>query len=490
MKKIDTIRIRMYHTGSVGDCFLLLFEKSGTVTFSMLIDCGGFMTKKEAITKCVEDIRGNIVDNTLDLVVVTHEHLDHVSGFNQAKTVFDKIKFKQVWMSWAENEADPLAKKLFKEKGKKLKALKDVVKDNLQQITQQLNAPYRQVGFKRSLKMRKENFSKALALLEFEEGEMKGAKKSLKISDAMKYVKGKCVATPKSKMFKKPGEVYKDLKGAEGVKFHILGPPYHSDLHGIKDDMDHDQMYSLAARLGLGMNDFNFNAIASRNDAEIPLVSPFHKKYHMDDKETRKFNRTLYNIRHNKWRQIEYDWLDEAGELSIALTDYVNNTSLAMAIEIESTGQVLLFPADAQSGNWKSWHDKEVSDELMANGGSDTATLLKKTIFYKVGHHGSHNGTASGKGMEMMEEKKIIAFMPLVQDKVPEAWGGSKNFPAKKLYKKIIEKTKGAVIRTDLGLIDENGSTELLKKHYSTTEIKKMKEASASGLYHEWVVEV
>lgn len=490
MKKIDRIRIRMYHTGSVGDCFLLLFEKAGITSFSMLIDCGGFMTQKEAISRCVRDIAGSITNTTLDLVVVTHEHLDHVSGFNQAKTEFDKVRFKQVWMSWAENEKDPLAKKLLKEKGKKLKALKDMVKENLGKINRDLRAGYRQVGLKRSLHMRKTNFTQALALLEFDDDDIKGTKNSLKISDAMKYVKAKCITKPQAKMFKKPGEVYKDLKGAEGVKFHILGPPYHGDLHGIKDDLDHDQMYSVAARLGMGINDFSFNAIASQTDTEVPLLSPFHRKYHMDEKETRKFNRTVYNTRQNKWRQIEYDWLDEAGELSIALTDYVNNTSLAIAIEIEETGQVLLFPADAQSGNWKSWHDKEVSDELVANGGRDTTTLLKRTIFYKVGHHGSHNGTASGKGMEMMEEKKIMAFMPLVQDKVPEAWGGAKNFPAKKLYKKIIEKTKGAVIRTDLGLIDEQGSRELLKKRYTASEIKRMKEAGKSGLYQEWVIEV
>jgi len=491
MSTIDKIKIRMYNTGSVGDCFLLLFEKAGATTFAMLIDCGGFMTKKELITKCVENIKSTVTNNTIDLVVVTHEHLDHVSGFNQARAVFKDITFKQVWMSWAENESDPLAKKLFKEKGKKLKALQLMIEKNLAGIKKNIKADPRQRGFQRSLKMRNANFSRALEILKFEDvASLMSPGVTLKIGDAMKFVKDKCVAKPKSQIYKKPGDVIKDLKGAEGIKFHILGPPYHSDLHGIKNDMQHDEMYSLSRRLGLLVNDFHFNAIASKSDSDVRLISPFHTKYHMDEKEQGKFNRTQYNAPANKWRQIEYDWLDEGGDLAIALTDFVNNTSLAMALEIESSGNVLLFPADAQSGNWISWHDKQVTDDLVKNGGKSATVLLNKTIFYKVGHHGSHNGTASTSGLEMMKEKKVMAFMPLIQDKVPDAWGGSKNFPAKALYTKIIEMTNGAVIRTDKGLIDENGSMELLKKNYTVAEIKEMKEASKNPLYHEWVVKV
>ena len=90
----------------------------------MLIDCGGYKTKKDLITNAVQDIKKSIVNNTIDLVVITHEHEDHLSGFNQAGTIFDTITFKQVWMSWAENKEDQLAIKLFKEKGKKIKALR------------------------------------------------------------------------------------------------------------------------------------------------------------------------------------------------------------------------------------------------------------------------------------------------------------------------------------------------------------------------------
>src|SRR6202043_2985258 len=35
----------------------------------------------------------------LDLLVMTHEHLDHMEGFHHQRDVFDKIKVDHVWMS-------------------------------------------------------------------------------------------------------------------------------------------------------------------------------------------------------------------------------------------------------------------------------------------------------------------------------------------------------------------------------------------------------
>lgn len=487
---IDTIRVRMYKTGSVGDCFLLLFEKAGTVSFTMLIDCGGYKTQKKPIQDAVADIKKSIINNTIDLVVATHEHEDHLSGFNQARALFDTITFKQVWLSWAENNEDPLAVKLFREKGKKIKELQAAIKSRLASVKRNLRQNLTQTGIVKNLNLRRDSLMHALEMLDFDDKQSLAANASarLRIRDAMQYVKDKSMLKTKSKMYKRPGQVINDLKGAEGVRFHILGPPYDTDLHGIKNDLDHSEMYSLSKKLGLSVNQFQFFALSNADKKEGILVSPFSKKHQMTEQERKTFFRTYYNTKRKKWRQIEYDWLDAADELSIALTDFVNNTSLAMAISIGD--KVLLFPADAQSGNWMSWHDPQVQKDLVKNGGMSTSDLLKKTVFYKVGHHGSHNGTASKSGLEKMGTNKIMAFMPLVQNKVPTAWGGSDNFPAKGLYKKIIEKTGGAVIRTDEGLIKDPGAGKLRSNTYTAAEIDVMKKASANPLYHEWVVKV
>ena len=58
-----------------------------------------------------------------------------------------------------------------------------------------------------------------------------------------------------------------------------------------------------------------------------------------------------------------------------------------LAIELVASGKVLLFAADAQTGNWLSWSAVKFKD------GAKLDDLLKRTVFYKVGHHASHNAT-------------------------------------------------------------------------------------------------
>ena len=101
-------------------------------------------------------------------------------------------------------------------------------------------------------------------------------------------------------------------------------------------------------------------------------------------------------------------WVRASADVALQLDSMTNNTSLALAIERVSDGRILLFPADAQQGNWLSWHapgmkwtfkDGAVTKERSA------AQLLAETVFYKVGHHSSHNATAKEKGLEMMQKE-------------------------------------------------------------------------------------
>ena len=55
------------------------------------------------------------------------------------------------------------------------------------------------------------------------------------------------------------------------------------------------------------------------------------------------------------WRRIDGDWAAGAAAFALQLDSDTNNTSLALAFELPG-GRVLLFPGDAQVGNWESWH--------------------------------------------------------------------------------------------------------------------------------------
>lgn len=490
MINVDSIIFRMYNTGSVGDCLFLQFLKNGAVSFNMLIDCGGFNTKTEAITVCVKDIKSKLAGKPLDLLVVTHEHLDHVSGFNQAKSEFQGITIKRLWLAWTENPNDRVAKILKKELGKKLAALISNLDKHLAGVRSKARSSGSVSSFSRRYEAYAKNWNETLMALKFENGEsfFKGAASSLTISDAMTFVKTLPKEKKKTEIYKKPGEVIDDIEGAEGIKFYILGPPYDDDLSGIKKEEVEEEIYSLVKAAAFSSESAFLNAVeANTSHMETASVSPFHKKYIAGSKEKSSFNK-MYNSRDMKWRQIEEDWVDSTGDMAIALNRCTNNTSLAMAIEFKSSEKVLLFPADAQSGNWMSWHNKKVMEDLKNNGGKNTDELLEKTEFYKVGHHGSHNGTASKSGLDKMKSTKLVAFMPLVQDKVPKAWGGSKNFPAKALYRKLIEKTNGAIVRTDEGVISDAKAKELRDKNLSAAMRKKLSDASHT-LYREWTIE-
>lgn len=63
MSNVNSIEFRMYNTGSVGDCLLLLFKKDKKITFRMMIDCGGWNTNSTVIKPCVEDIRTFVTIN-------------------------------------------------------------------------------------------------------------------------------------------------------------------------------------------------------------------------------------------------------------------------------------------------------------------------------------------------------------------------------------------------------------------------------------------
>ncbi len=244
---VDSIKIRMYNTGSVGDCFLLIFQKNNTPSFTMMIDCGGFKTNAGAVIPCVQDIF-NTCNGELDLLVLTHEHEDHVSGFNFARDVFDQIAVKEVWMSWVEDKNDPVAQFLKKKYGKKLKEVKTAAIKSLAEIKKFSGVTRNIKGAKDRFAISRQNLENTLELIEFEEGKSFHAANLAAgrrtNNDAINYVRTKGEKID----YKLPGEVVKNLPGAEGVKFYILGPPRDNDLKFMKIEEEEDEMFGLAVQ--------------------------------------------------------------------------------------------------------------------------------------------------------------------------------------------------------------------------------------------------
>jgi len=95
-----TIDIRAYVVG-FGDCILLSLPEGTKKKRHVLIDFGrapNDAVSLERFPAIAEDIHERC-NGHLDLIVVTHEHLDHLEGFYRERAIFDTMTVDQVWMS-------------------------------------------------------------------------------------------------------------------------------------------------------------------------------------------------------------------------------------------------------------------------------------------------------------------------------------------------------------------------------------------------------
>lgn len=438
--RAPAVRVRMYRQG-LGDCFLVTFDVGGDERH-MLIDCGTLgnkateMSLADAVADIAATTRSRAGDKgRLHLLIATHEHKDHVSAFNSQAKAFGAFKVDNVWLAWTEDPGDPLARKLAKSKA---------------DLGNAVHAAFRASSPDSDIHMQLDG------LLGFYHDNPLGAA-SLRetINQAMRFVRtsvGDHVA------FLKPGSPPLEPGFIPGFRFYVLGPPYDRDALGDLGEHGSSQLYGMAAalRAAAGREDGSFG------DAEAPFDAHFCGS---EEAAARWFAGYFNPADH--WRRADDDWLRVTTDLALQLDDMTNNSSLALAIERLADGKVLLFPADAQQGNWLSWHDPKMKWTVADGAGGSRAVtavdLLARTVFYKVGHHSSHNATARAKGLELMtQEQELTAFIPVdraiaLSRNPPGSW----KMPFRPLYRRLLEKCRGRVVRSDLGwAADAAGATD------------------------------
>lgn len=443
------VKIKMYNVGELGDCFLLQFH-DGTNYSNVLIDCGSFRNSVKSITRMneiAEDIAQQVSQKggTLQTVIGTHQHNDHLSGFVHAKAKFDEINIGQVWLSWLDDPNDQQAARVGQEYNNYL--------TNLRHISLKLAKAF-DFRENKTAKEIKRSVDDILGFFGVDEtNNYLNAKEKFPPDLPTRAIQILRKYGAEKPRYLSPGEVF-NLPGLtnDTVKVYVLGPPKNEiqlkdSNPNSKETYDHGlavtnaqaEKFLLALNTRIGGETFD------SDDQPYPL-----DERDTDSADFQSIWYSYFDDPKNKWRQIDNDWLKQAERLALWLDSYTNNSSLVLAFELVKSNKVLLFVGDAQTGNWNSWRTIKWKN---ASPGFDWKSLLQKTVLYKVGHHCSHNATLV-EGLEAMQHEELVAMIPVDESDsniVKKGW----KMPAKNLYARLKEKTKGRILKMDEGIVDK-----------------------------------
>ena len=448
----DELIVRMYRQG-LGDCFLLALPAGAGTAKYVLIDCGIHMRQTNGSDRLGE-VLDHLADATggrIDVVVATHEHADHLSGFVQNGSPFlkDELTIAELWVAWTEKRGDGQADKLRKQRGTAQRIIDKAVEearnragaegpaiaDHLLALTDFSRPAEGSVDIDAVVNAMAELRPKSPLLtavdeLSLEDGsalgvsKKKGKKKDRASANELALGLLAFKAGDNHVNYCEPGQVC-EVAGVSGLRAYVLGPPRSdllekekpSKIRGATEDTAggmYKEVYLTATRLNRALElspRLGLGAAASGGALPSSWQYPFPDQFKRvcefskplgagnghcwsttspTPERTRQFVEETYFDPNAAWRRVDADWLQSVDAMALNLENDTNNTSLALAFEWgePGDGRILLFAADAQVGNWLSWRDQKYgSKKLTADD------LLSRVLLYKVGHHGSHNST-------------------------------------------------------------------------------------------------
>lgn len=509
--KLVEVKVRMYRPG-LGDCFLLTFKNDEGNLYHMLIDFGILMPTSGGADR-MRAIAEDILSTTgyhIDTLVATHEHWDHISGFRYARKILgldpeetpeQPLQVDRIWLAWTENLEDP--------------QVKEIIAPNMEAQSLAIKAAMNGMGAKQNPKVQE--------LLQFdgpgdEPDDVLGARKKSggtwlkQIMEDLRSGWG----TPEYLEPASKGQTSKSVKDIPefGIKVYVLGPSRKMRQLGGEQDPNSGTIHGL--RLNQ-MTAFMAAAFSQVEDPQTALVDlqlsqsdinqlsrlslPFDKSRAIPIKdleaacnsevpdqeippEVQDFYAKHYGVSgkeddQDSWRRIDFDWLHISESLALQYVSHVNNTSLVLAIELTESGKVLLFPGDAEEESWETWEYKKVED---------LHDLLRRTVLYKVGHHGSINATLIEGGLDKMtNDDELTALIPV--DKV-RAHRNEWNFPAPSLYEELERRTQGRIILNCEDTECPTCEPSYDKENFDENKVSIFEDGSRAKLWLDYVIKL
>src|SRR5947209_3035827 len=355
------LRVRMYRVG-FGDFFLLSVPTpNGRKPFRhILIDCGVHAVDlgsiEDAVARMAQDC-----GQELALVIMTHRHADHISGFGKCADAFGQISVERVWMPWFEDPTNGAAMK----------------------VQNSLTALASQISFRLAARGASET-DPHVAMVNNITGGMaaSGVSANQKALDVLHNGFKNKTPPPVYDYYRAgdPAKLPQDLIDA-GLSAQILGPPGDLSLITQMTNVNNQYLTDSAAENEENAKTFPaaFKADASAYpDRAFELFGPDKLKALIDN--------------------VQPDVL--AAQAKVA-DKTLNNQSLVILFSFK--GKNLLFVGDAQWGNWEHFLYGGAFGTPGHTKMTDKATgILNSIDFYKVGHHGSRNATPKDAVAAMM----------------------------------------------------------------------------------------
>jgi beta-lactamase superfamily II metal-dependent hydrolase len=329
------VTVRMYDVG-FGDCVLVTLPTSAGLR-KVLFDCGSIKAGARPIAdiaaQVVEDVRDRDGVPRIDVVVATHRHRDHVSGFESA--VWKQVVVREVWMPWTEDPRDPVARRI--------RETQSNLAVSLQKALQRPAADGRTAT----------PVSPWLDL----------ALNALTNDTAMATLHGGFSGDAVRRFLptKDPEQQTIKTDALPGVLVHVLGP---SRDENVIRDMDPPAGQS-------------YLRLLDSSDLTPTVPEPFGEPWWLPAEDPLVSHLALLDADR---QAVDAIGSDTEPLVAATLDKAVNGTSLMLVLQVG--GAYLLCPGDAQWGTWQA---------ALAN--PEWRALLGRTVFYKVGHHGSHNAT-------------------------------------------------------------------------------------------------
>lgn len=343
----NAISVRMYNVG-FGDCFLIRISTADGER-RMLVDCGihsqgkGDFSDAEIVGQIKKDLKGE----DLHVVVATHRHQDHISGFGE-KDLWADVPVDEVWLPFTANPESA-------QEEPELRAWQNLM--GAASAMCDVNGVLTQAALD-TLGSRDPVDQAAVAFMLWNARSNEPA-----IENLLRGFKKKD-GRPSTRRFLPEHKEESDYPTQftspvlPGVKVHVLGPP--TDPVMRKSKKVPSTWAFDAAVNGTPAETFDspFSTDWRVPTAKLPGRRPFQDK---SLQAIRLFN-------------------DDLLYAARALDGFLNGESLVLVLEVGCAR--LLLPGDAEVGAWMT---------ILAN--PTALELAASATFVKIGHHGSHNAT-------------------------------------------------------------------------------------------------